>query len=201
MPRKKKSSDAPRGAKPPAKPRAGMSFWLQWGSCYSLGKALSISKVNTRSFYVASDGKQRRYLLVEWEQWLERLFAEGKLFFDGQQLEPPPALVGPDEAEQPVGAVDPLQRDYRFFRAAREVLQYYKIQLEAVDARTVEYLVTGLSRRYRVFISKDWSTSPWCECPDARARADQPGGAFCKHAIAVLMQDDANRGQLLELLL
>ena len=194
----RKRTPAPRGAPPPAKPRDGMNFRLQWGSSPSQGKELTISKANTRSFYVSCDGKQRRYLLEEWPQWLERLFVEGKLFLEGEMLEPQPEPSAAAAAPVPV---DPLQRDKRFFRAAREVLRDYKIQLEAVDSRTSEYLVSGVGKRYRVFISNDWSDEPYCECPDARGRAHEPGGAFCKHAIAVLIQDEANRGQLLELLL
>jgi len=175
-----------------------MRFWLQWGNSDGQGKALSISKVNTRSFYVSCDGKQRRYPLAEWHQWLERLFSEGKLFLDEELLELRPAHSSAAVAPSPV---DPVQRDHRFFRAAREVLQFGKIELEAVNPRTKEYLVSGLGRRYRVTIHVDWSEPPLCECADARARKNEPGGAYCKHAIAVLIQDDANRGQLLELLL
>ena len=189
------------GAKPPPAPKRDMSFWVQWGSCYSLGTAYGINKVNTRSFYVSGDGRQDRYLLVEWDQWLDRRFAEGKVFFKGKLLAPPPSLnVAPPVAESPE-EVDPVERDRRFFRAAREVLGSYDIEQVTDGPQEVEYLLRGGTDTYRVYLRNDWSAPPRCTCPDARVRSGEPGGAYCKHSIAVLLQDDEHRGQLLELLL
>ena len=189
------------GTKPPPAPKRGMNIWVQWGNYYSLGTSYSINKVNTRSFYVSGNGRQDRYLLVEWDQWLARRFAEGKVFLEGKLLAAPPTLSLPPQVAEAADAVDPVERDRRFFRAAREVLGSYDIERVADGPQEVEYLITGGTDSYRIYLRTDWSTPPRCTCPDARTRSGEPGGAFCKHSIAVLLQDEAHRGQLLELLL
>lgn len=189
------------GTRPPPAPKKDMTFWVQWGSSYSLGTAYGINKVNTRSFYVSGNGRQDRYLLVEWNQWLARRFAEGKVYLKGKLLAPPPTLNLPSQVAESADEVDPVERDRRFFRAAKEVLGSYDLERVADGPQEVEYLITGGTDTYRVYLRTDWSAPPRCTCPDARTRSGEPGGAFCKHSIAVLLQDDEHRGQLLELLL
>ena len=201
MAKKKIRKSPPSGAQPPPAPRKGMTFWVQWGSTYSLGTAYGINKVNTRSFYVSGSGRQDRYLLVEWNQWLARRFAEGKVFYQGKLLASPPTLNVPSRVAEAANEVDPVERDRRFFRAAKEVLAAYDMERVAEGPQEVEYLILGGTDSYRVYLSTDWSAPPRCTCPDARMRSGEPGGAFCKHSIAVLLQDEAYRGQLLELLL
>jgi len=201
MARKRSRKVRQGGIKPPPAPKKDMAFWVQWGSCYSLGTAYGINKVNTRSFYVSGNGRQDRYLLVEWDQWLARRFAEGKVFFQGKLLTPPPTLKLPPQVAESADEVDPVERDRRFFRAAREVIGSYDIDRVAEGPQEVEYLITGGTDSYRVYLRTDWSAPPRCTCPDARTRSGEPGGAFCKHSIAVLLKDKDHRGQLLELLL
>ena len=88
-----KPDSAQRGQPPPYAPARGMKLWVQWGSHLAMGNGYSINKVNSRSFYVSTDGRQERYLLVEWEQWLDRRFAEGKVLLEGELLEPPPQAL------------------------------------------------------------------------------------------------------------
>ena len=180
-----------------------MKFWVQWGSHLAMGNGYSINKVNSRSFYVSTDGRQERYLLVEWEQWLARRFAEGKVLLDGELLEPPPPVLsiqGPPPGEVARG-VDRAVRDGLFLAAAREVTASHDIELVEENEREVHYLLRGPGPNRRVFVRCDWSEPPRCDCPEAREQAAGGRTAWCKHGVAVLLQDENHRGQLLELLL
>lgn len=90
-------------------------------------------------------------------------------------------------------------RDDRFFRAAADVLQRYKIlrRKEMVDGFVVFDIIGG-TQNYVVKIHPEWLTAPQCSCPDAAKRAKENTRGYCKHIIGVLLYDEEFRYQLLE---
>jgi len=79
-------------------------------------------------------------------------------------------------------------RDARFFRAADDVLKNYDIVWNRRGKAALKAKVTGGTREYEVVLSRDGLERPTCTCPDAKKRARQVSGGFCKHIIAVLMK-------------
>lgn len=86
-------------------------------------------------------------------------------------------------------------RDVRMLRAARSVVGTYGIQ--PVPDVPGAFDVTGGTRPYRVQIDPDWRQSATCTCPDATQRSQ----GWCKHVIAVLIEQPSLRYQLLPLFL
>ena len=186
---------------PPPAPQRGMKFWVQWGSHGCLGTNHSITRVNGRSFYVATDGRCERYLRVEWAQWLMGRFSEGAIFLEGHPLIPPPELAkGEEEMSTAQIQIDLVARDNRFFRAANKVLGTYDIQRCEEDGAAC-FVLSGGSDDYRVEVSQTWAHPPRCTCPDARFGAAEECAGYCKHVIAVLLSSEDLRYQLLEILL
>lgn len=187
---------------PPATPDRGMKFWVQWGTHGCLGTNHSITRVNGRSFYVATDGRCERYLRVEWSQWLLGRFAEGRVYLEGHPLIPPPELAkGEDEMTRAQLHIDMVARDNRFFRAAREVLGSYSIVRRDGQNGAACFDITGGSDDYQVVVSRTWAHSPRCSCPDARYGAAEDCAGYCKHVVAVLLANEDLRFQLLSVLL
>lgn len=188
---------------PPPAPLRGMKFWVQWGTHCCLGTGHSITRVNSRSFYVATQGRCERYLHAQWSQWLLARFAQGTVSLDGQPLQAPPALKprGEDEMAATQITVDIHARDQRFLRAARKVLRQYQIKRQPEQGGVVRFAVTGGDHDYQVELRPDWSRQPRCSCPDASHDARDRCAGFCKHIIATLVAHEDLQFQLLDLLL
>ena len=97
--------------------------------------------------------------------------------------------------------VDLVARDNRFFRAAKEVLGTYDMERREGENGAVSFLLSGGSEDYRVEVDTAWAQSPRCTCPDARFGAAEECAGYCKHVIAVLLDNEDLRFQLLEVLL
>lgn len=196
---------------PPKAPTRGLSLWVVWGTHRSLGEGYTVTRVNSRSFYVYHQGRQTRRLLVEWDQWLRERFAEGTVLLDGYPVRVPPDMQNDLFGGSPMGTttlnsglkIDVRARDRRFLRAAGEVLKRYKIErLEDRDADgALRFAVRGGTRPYEVRVHPDWAAPPTCTCPDAAGQGRALNGGFCKHIIAVLLDDDELGFQLLDVLL
>ena len=50
----------------PDEPAKGMRFWVQTGDHWGIGENYSVSRLNSRSFYVAHNGKKHRFPLDRW---------------------------------------------------------------------------------------------------------------------------------------
>ena len=184
----------------PETPVRGLVFWVQEGDHWSFGDAYTVGQVNGRSFYVHSQGETKRYLLSEWDWWLDERFNEGTVFCNGRQLLAPgadPVKSGPSADSF---SVDLPGRDQRFLRASRDVLANYTMTRSAIDEGFVAVEVSRGERSYVVTARPDWATPPSCTCPDANKSARRLTGGFCKHAIAVCITYDDLRCQLLDLL-
>ena len=186
---------------PPA-PLRGMRFWVQSPGSRVLGSDHRVSRVNGRSFYIATSGRTVRYLLSEWTQWLAARHAEGRVLLDGQELRAPtlPGNGGNEKMQTIRLTVDVRARDARFLRAARDVVKRYAFDRQTAADGSVKVRVTGGDRPYVVTARLDWSERPACTCPDAERRRREDG-AMCKHMMAVLMTHEDLRGQLLDILL
>ena len=96
--------------------------------------------------------------------------------------------------------VDIRARDKRFLRAARTVLKNYRLR-RTDDGDAVQFEIGGGTNPYTVRVSRSWGQAPICTCPDAQHRAADLTGGFCKHVIAVLIENEDLRCQLLDVLL
>lgn len=168
-----------------------MSVRVQYGTHYSLGVEHTVSRVNSRSFYVSSGGVVTRLLLAEWSQWLHKRLAEGRVLIDGVAWVP-----SASECHGTV-AVDVAVRGPRFLRAANDVMKRYRFS-RVVEGALVRVEVVGGERPYTVEAWTDWRDRARCTCPDALRPAVN---GYCKHVIAVLLGDAALRCQLLDVLL
>jgi hypothetical protein len=186
--------------RPPPAPVKGMRFFVQTGSHWSMGDNYTIGQVNGRSFYVYHHGGKERFLLVEWTHWLGKRFAEGMVRLEWQVLQRPTLLPKPQENPMASFQVDIRARDKRFLRAAKTVLKNYRL-IRTDDGDTVQFEIAGGTNPYTVRVSRSWSLSPICTCPDAQHRAADLTGGFCKHVIAVLIENEDLRCQLLDVLL
>ncbi len=93
-------------------------------------------------------------------------------------------------------------RDMRFLRAAKTVLQKYKIRRAPRGAdRMARFDIEGGQAPYVVTVDPEWEADPTCTCPDAAQMGKALNSGYCKHVIAVLLQEDGLRCQLLELFL
>lgn len=94
-------------------------------------------------------------------------------------------------------------RDQRFLRAAGDVLKRYRMKRceTSTPDEPVCVEVKGGDEDYVVTVNPNWAWSPACTCPDARRLARQQNAGYCKHIIAVLLQEKDLQHQLLELLL
>jgi len=156
--------------------------------------------VNTKSFYVRSAVGRERHPVGAWPRWLADRMSSGELFIDGHPASKPgwlpSATAGQVQAPKPV---DPEARELRFLRAANEVLKHYERERRD-NARTAEIHVRGGSRDYLVTAQTDWSRPPRCTCPDATHSTHLHNG-YCKHVVAVLLENEDLRGQLIEIFL
>jgi len=91
----------------------------------------------------------------------------------------------------------------RIFRAVRDVLKGYRIgPAVAEEGGLLAHDVTKPGQPpYRVKLDPQWRFGPQCSCPDWLRVRDGARGGFCKHVVAVLLQSDEHRHQLVELLL
>ena len=172
---------------------------------WCLGTCHNVGRVNSRSFYVYTDGATVRRLRVEWRSWLAQLQVDGWAWLlesdDDPRgwrrlrpLPPDPAALG---ADLPGFEASPLlvQRDQRFQRAVRQVLGRYRLDRVDEPGRIV-VTIHGGDQDYRVVARLDWAEGPRCSCPDATHRLAEHGG-FCKHTVAVLLTWPDLRCQLL----
>lgn len=185
----------------PTAPRSGMTLWVQYGTHWALGTYWSVSRVNSRSFYISSDGQTERQLLPQWHTWLVARLHEGQAWLDGALLTNP--YHPPDGAPATPAPVDREARDRRMLRAARQVLKAYSLERAPIDPdspQLARVAVVMKRRSYEVVLHTDWSAPPTCSCPDATHGAAATGG-FCKHSIAACLRWDDLRCQLLDLLI
>ena len=186
----------------PSEPAKGMVFWVQDGEHWAMGDGYTISTVNGRSFYVSSRGETKRHLLAEWDWWLDQRMDEGRVFYRGRQLK---RSMETDALTRgvviPEFKIDLPGRDRRFLRAAREVLKNYTLSRRDDEGGVTTIVVSRGRRRYHVGLHRDWAMPPQCDCPDARNGAARLTAGFCKHTIAVLIEYDDLRCQLLDVML
>ncbi len=211
----------------PPMPMRGMKIWVQTGSHWSIGQSYSISRVNSRSFYVATDGKKKRLAILDWHAWLREREREGRVALDGHPMRS--VRVAPlsdaftasgfedelaDDGEEREGAMKRrVERDARIMRAVRQVVRDYTLSeldseadddplFDAEDSARRSFRLTRRGAAYTVRIDPTWRRRPDCDCPDARKRLAQSDGAvFCKHIVATLIQREELRHQLLDLFL
>ena len=89
-------------------------------------------------------------------------------------------------------------RDSRIFRAAREVLRHDTLTRLSSEGEVRRIEVRGGTQAWVVTVHDAWRDPPHCTCPDA-SRDDS--GGYCKHVIAVLLNDAVVHCQLLEIFL
>ena len=191
----------------PDKPSKGMRFWVQFGDHWAIGENYSISRVNSKSFYVANRGGSLRLDLDRWFHWLVERQAEGFVVLDGHPMRPPrgAALAAglprvADCREEDIVRID--LRDARLLRAVKTVLTSYELAAGPSTADKLDTInVTNGKRRYVVHVDPAWERPPRCSCPDAVRVEDEAGATFCKHTIAVLLSRPDHRHQLIDLLL
>ena len=201
---------------PPASPAKGMKFWVQTGSHWSIGQGYTIARVNSRSFYVATNGKKKRRTILEWHGWLREREREGRVALDGHPMRSVRAaplsaacLAHPLDAENwdedsEGGMNRRSDRDARIMRAVRDVVRTYTLTEETngeADGRRTFRLARGRVA-YTIRIDPGWGVHPACDCPDAQRRTAQTDApVFCKHVVATLLQRDELRHQLIDLFL
>lgn len=200
---------------PPATPAKGMKFWVQTGSHWAIGQGYTISRVNSRSFYVAADGSKGRRAIPEWHAWLREREREGRVALDGHPMRSvrtaplSAALVARsttdgDDEEGEGGMARRTERDARILRAVRDVVRTYALTEETDDdedgRRTFRLARRGAA--YTVRVDPRWGRPPECDCPDAQRRFAGTGEpVFCEHVVATLVQRDELRHQLIDLFL
>ena len=184
----------------PDTPRKGAVFWVQTGGHWSMGNGYTIGTINGRSFYVYHAGQQERFLLTEWNWWLDQRIAEGRVFYQGREYVGPGAREIDDAPTVADLTVELPSRDARFLRAAGDVLKNYTLQRSEVEDGSSLIEIKGGRRSYAVTARADWAIPPTCTCPDA-ARRSHTNGGFCKHVIAACIAHGDLRCQLLDLLL
>ena len=197
----------------PTTPVKGMAFWVETGTHWSMGTNYRVSQVNSRSFYVFSEGATQRYKLDEWWPWLTKRYGEGKMFLDGRPMDPPlaagfkavrPAIGQPaSQPPSPKQSADDLAlRDARVWRAVHQVLRDYTIQYNRPrKPGPFKVRVSSKDNTYTVVVDPAWQETASCSCPDAKRFKQEGSSMLCKHSIAVLLGADDLRGQLLDLLL
>lgn len=191
----------------PEEPVKGLRVWVQTGDHWALGENYSVSRVNSRSFYVSHDGTKQRHDLDRWSSWLAERDAEGFVVLDGHPMRPPlvAALAAglPRLSTQAEG--EPMRkdlRDARLLRAVRDVLRGYAFVDEGPTPEGLQaWRVTRGPSSYRVEVDPAWERPPRCTCPDAARVEDDSGATFCKHTVAVLLTRAEHHHQLIDLLL
>ena len=188
----------------PRMPREGMRFHVQdaqFGARLTsrgMAESFVVTRVNSRSFYVRTDGVVERYLRTEWDDWLRERFTAGVVFLDGNPMRPP------DGARRRYASdTDPRHRDLRIVRAGREVLGAYLVSehSQGDELRRFAVVRDDKAKSYEVVVRRDWAGPPVCSCPDAKDIAVRRNGSYCKHVIAVLLTTRDLRHQLLDLFL
>jgi hypothetical protein len=194
---------------PPAAPAKGMSFWVQTGTHWSIGRSFIVSRVNSRSFYVSANGRKSSHRVVDWHAWLLQREREGRVTLNGHPLRSVQAAplsaafagAGRDEEDD----MDRRGlRDARILRAVQDVVKGYALTEVAGEAggRRTFRLARGREHSYCVRVDPTWRTRPACDCPDAVERlAAEQDVVFCKHVVAVLLQTEDLRHQLIDLFL
>lgn len=193
----------------PEKPLRGMRFWVQdpkyRGRKHPVGIELRIFQANRRYFAYQEfpfgepvpSGPRRKLRNDQWKPWLTAMSKGKDVFLNGQRMVP-----SEPEPRVPV-RMDTVARDLRLQRAARQVLQDYRIKpVTESSGESVFEVRRDALVAYRVVVRRDWSTAPTCTCPDAARSMDGARrGSWCKHVLAVLMSTEELRGQLLDLFL
>ena len=188
----------------PRDPRERMTFHVQdaqYGARLTsrgMAESFVVTRVNSRSFYVRTDGVVERYLRTDWNDWLRERFATGVVFLDGNPVRPPEG-----GRRRYASDTDPRHRDLRIVRAGREVLGAYLITetLQGEELRCFSVVRDDKSAAYDVIARRDWAGPPSCSCPDAQDITVRRNGGYCKHVIAVLLKTRDLRHQLLDLFL
>ena len=179
---------------PPTSPVKGMQFWVANRKACTYGTNHSITDVNSRSFYVASNGSKTRHLLQDWNQWIHARMSEGELRLDAQPVRRPPGLQPGWTLSVPTE--DRAEAHKRLCSAQRIATQYTFVR-EMAGGKTWRFRVTGGSAPYTVVVDPGWGEVPRCTCP----YASHGDSWWCKHALAVLLREDELRCQLLDILL
>lgn len=98
--------------------------------------------------------------------------------------------------------IDVYSRDVRIHRALRDLTTRCTItRLPDISNDYAWFDVVGGTMPYVIGIDLKWSERPTCTCPDAKKRALKRNGGFCRHIIAVLLNEPDFRYQLLEMFL
>lgn len=163
----------------------------------------TVGEVNSRSFYVTMNGRRERFLLTQWNDWLEARTNEGDVLLDGRAMKPPAqsTLRGVSAVGSVQVNVSLRARELRFMRGFKDVLGSYEIRQVSADDEAVRYRVARQGSDYLVTLDRSWRAVPDCSCPDAQHGGRRGHAGFCKHVIAVLMTDEEHRYQLLDLFL
>lgn len=194
----------------PTEPTPGMRLWINNGSRWSDGYAASVARVSDASVTVRRGKHTERFPRAEWSRWLLERSREGPVQVDGHPIEPPTVaplvrgLTAPPCADDEGSETMELDaRDARIFRAVRDVVKGYAIRPAELAAEGwLAFTVTKPGHGpYMVKLDPAWRHGPQCSCPDwLRVREEDKGG-FCKHVVAVLLQSEEHRHQLVDLLL
>ena len=161
----------------PAAPRPGMTIWVQTQEHWSIGVHYSVSRVNSRSFYVSTSGRVERYLLVEWDQWLAKRLTEGAVTIDNS----------PVSTELPSSPGTSLA----LLREARELQKSYRVETITSTDDEVVFSVRGPDQDRRVSVDPQWRRPPRCSC----------GASSCRSSFIALLSREDLRAQLLDVIL
>ena len=190
----------------PSEPTPGMRLWVNTGATWRDGYAARVADVSAERVTVRREGRLERFPRDEWPRWLLERSREGPVQVDGHSMTPPsPAPLGPwgpPDRDERSSAMDLDARDARIFRAVRDVLKGYRIGPPVLETGLVVHEVTKPGQPpYHVKLDPAWRLGPQCSCPDWKRVAEGVRGGYCKHVVAVLLQSDDHRHQLLDLLL
>jgi hypothetical protein len=194
----------------PTEPTPGMRLWINSGASWRDGYQARVASVSNACVTVRSGGRLERFPRAEWARWLLERSREGPVQVDGHPITPPavaPLALG--LAERPTadeGGSETMEhdaRDARIFRAVRDVVKGYVLRSVPSDAEgLLAFAVTKPGHApYTVKLDPAWKHGPQCSCPDWLRVRDGDRGGFCKHVVAVLLQSDESRHQLIDLLL
>jgi len=157
-----------------------------------------VSRVTSRSFYVASDGTRERFLLVEWDSWLLQLGRRGRVHVDGRPVDLPDGT----SHEEPLDQLQPRpeHEPSRLLRRGRALSRRGGLLREPDATTPGQALVCpdGPRPRWRVALRPDWTGPPACSCHSAE---DPPPHGLCEHAVAACLTWGDLRCQLVDLLL
>ena len=169
-------------------PNAHWAAWQRW----------RVSRVNSRSFYVTSNGQQERFLLVEWDSWLMSLARTGRLMIDGHPVQVPDG--GPFGGHSPTGGSTGGSDPVALLRLGRVLKRRTELVREPdpSDSGQVVIRPEGPRPRWQIVLRLDWTEPPACSCHTSE---HPPRHGLCEHAVAACLSWDDLRCQLVDLLL